>query len=140
VTIVVVSTEAPTRDQIIAARAANVCGFTAAVGSTGASSGIGLTSSPQGSFTPPQPSASGPSEGNRPGAVLGSTVASAARALRPALVAVLALAILLLAVASLPRPALTHYRANELLVRYRMEIAALGTAAFVAVLVALLLG
>ena len=41
---------------------------------------------------------------------------------------------------SLPRPAPTHYRANEILTRYRLEIAALGTAAFVAVLVALLLG
>jgi hypothetical protein len=140
VTIVVVAVGAPTRDQIIAARAANVCSLATATGSTGASSTIDLASSPKGSFTPPQPSASGPNEGRRPGAVLGSTVATAARALRPALVALLAFAILLLAVASLPRPAPSHYRANELLAQYRTEIAALGAAAFVAVLIALLVG
>ncbi len=142
VTIVVVEGGAPTRDQIIAARAANVCtaagGLAGATGSTGASNTTNLPSSPQDvqrSFTPGQPSASGPSE-----AVLASTVKSAARAVRPALVALLALAILLLAVASLPRPALLDSRANELLTRHRVEIAALGTAAFVAVVITLLLG
>jgi hypothetical protein len=136
VTIVVVEGGAPTGEQIIAARSANVCtavgGLAAASGSTGASN------TPQGvqrSFTPGQPSASGPSE-----AVLASTVRSAARAVRPVLVALLALAILLLAVASLPRPAFASSRANDLLARHRLEIAALGTAAFVAVVIALLLG
>lgn len=137
VTIVVVKAGAPTRDQIIAARVANVCVVSAASGSIGASN----TSSPQGGLTPGQPSASGPVEaGNtHPGAVLGSTVATAARAVQPFLVALLTLAILLLTVASLPRPALSDSRANQILARHRMEIAALGAAAFVGVLIALLL-
>ena len=137
VTIVVVKAGVPTRDQIIAARAANVCVLSTASGSMGASN----TSSPQGLLTPGQPSASGPVEaGNtRPGAVLGSTVATAARAVQPFLVALLALAILLLTVASLPRPALSDSRANQILAQHRMEIAGLGAAAFVAVLIALLL-
>jgi hypothetical protein len=127
---------APTRDQIIAARAANVCVLSATSGSTGASN----TSSPQGALTPGQPSASGPVEaGNtHPGAVLGSTVATAARAVQPFLVALLALAILLLTLASLP-PTLSVSRANQILAQHRMEIAGLGAAAFVAVLIALLL-
>jgi hypothetical protein len=138
VTIVVVKAGVPTRDQIIAARAANVCVLAAARSSTGALN----TSSPQSSLTPGQPSASGPVEaGNRhTGGVLGTTVATAARAVQPFLVALLALAILLLTVASLPRPALLDSRANRILARHRLEIAGLGTAAFVAVLITLLLG
>jgi hypothetical protein len=137
VTLVVVKAGPPTRDQIIAARAANVCALSAASASTGASN----TSSPQGALIPGQPSASGPVEGGKthPGAVLGSTVATAARAVQPFLVALLALAIFLLTVASLPRPALSDSRANQILARHRMEIAGLGAAAFVAVLIALLL-
>ncbi len=137
VTIVVVEGGAPTRDQIIAARAANVCSLAASTDSTGPSNTSNPAGSPQNvqrSFTPGKPSASGPSE-----AVLGSTIESAARAVRPALVALLALAILLLAVASLPRPALSDSRANEILTRHRVEIAGLGAAAFVAVVLVLLL-
>jgi hypothetical protein len=137
VTIVVVEGRAPTRDQIFAARAANVCSLAAATGSTGASNTSAVSSSPQDvkrSLTPGKPSASGPSE-----AVLGSTIETAARAVRPVVVALLALAIVLLAVASLPRPALSDSRANEILTRHRMEIAGLGAAAFVAVVLVLLL-
>lgn len=136
VTIVVVEGGAPTRDEIIAARAANVCGFAATSGSTGPSNTSNPAGSPQDlqrSVTPGKPSASGPSE-----AVLGSTIERAARALRPVVVALLALAILLLAIASLPRPALSDSRANEILTRHRTEIAGLGTAAFVAVVIMLL--
>ena len=138
VTIVVVEGGAPTRDQIIAARAANVCSFAATSGSTGASNTsnrAGSTQDEERSYTPGKPSASGPSE-----AVLGSTVERVARAVRPIVVALLALAIVLLAVASLPRPALSDSRANEILTRHRTEIAGLGTAAFVAVVIVLLLG
>jgi hypothetical protein len=141
VTIVVVKTGVPTRDQIIAARAANVCVLAAASSSTGASNTGDLANSPLGSLTPGQPSASGPVEAGdtHPGGVLGTTVATAARAVQPFLVALLALAILLLTVASLPRPALLDSRANQILERHRLEIAGLGAAAFMAVLIALLL-
>jgi hypothetical protein len=136
VTIVVVNGGVPTRAQIIAARASNVCPAAerlaaAASGSTGA-----LNTPAAG-----RPSASGPSGGIRhSGAVLASSVEKAARAVRPVLVALLALSIVLLAIASLPRLAVPESRANELLARHRMEIAGLGTAAFVAVVIAFLLG
>jgi hypothetical protein len=88
-----------------------------------------------------QPSANGPSGGIRhSGAVLASSIEKAARAVRPVLVALLALSIVLLAIASLPRLAVPESRANELLARHRMEIAGLGTAALVAVVIAFLLG
>ncbi len=135
VTIVVVDGGVPTRAQIIAARAANVCTASerlaaAASGSTGASNMPAAG----------QPSASGPSGGIRhSGAVLASSVEKAVRAVRPVLVALLALSIVLLAIASLPRLAVPESRANELLARHRMEIAGLGAAAFVAVVIAFLL-
>jgi hypothetical protein len=143
VTIVVFDRGAPTHDQIVAARASNVCGTSArlatASGSTGAPNTSGVRSPP---LTPGHPSASGPSEGanSRSGAVLGSTVEKAARAIRPVLVALLALAIALLGIAALPRLVLSDSRANELLAEHRAEIAGLGAAAFVAVVVAFLLG
>jgi hypothetical protein len=61
------------------------------------------------------------------------------RTVQPFLVALLTLAILLLTIASLPRPALSDSRANQILTRHRVEIAALGAAAFVGVLIALML-
>ncbi|MGB8003066.1 MAG: hypothetical protein WCF27_02275 [Gaiellaceae bacterium] len=64
----------------------------------------------------------------------------AARTIRPLLVALLALAILLLGVASLPRMALPEARTSDLLARHRMEIAGLGAATFVAVVITFLLG
>lgn len=150
VIIVVVDGGAPSRDQIMAARAANVCIAAgrlagAATGSTGASNTRNVSSSAQAvqrSFTPGQVSASGPAVGvnSHSGAVLASSIEKAARVVRPLLVALLALAILLLAVASLPRQALADSRANELLAQHRMEIAGLGTAAFVAVVIAFVLG
>jgi hypothetical protein len=73
--------------------------------------------------------------------VLGSTIERTARAIQPWLVALLAVAIALLALASAPRLAGAHdRRVNELLVRHRAEIAGLGTAALLAVVIAFLLG
>jgi hypothetical protein len=72
--------------------------------------------------------------------VLAASVEKVARAIQPVLVALLALAIMLLAVASLPQAAVPESRANDLLSRHRVEIAGLGAAAFVAVIIAFLLG
>ena len=139
VTIVVVEGGTPSSSELSSARAANVCTSvsslsSAAAGSTGASNT---------SLSVGHPSASGaPAQGTNThsGAVLGSTVAKAARAIQPLLVALLALAILLLGLASLPRMALIESRTSDLLVRHRIEIASLGAAAFVAVVVGFLLG
>jgi hypothetical protein len=72
--------------------------------------------------------------------VLGTTVVKAARAIQPLLVALLALAIVLLGLASLPRMALPESRTSDLLARHRIEIAGLGAAAFAAVVIGFLLG
>jgi hypothetical protein len=143
VTIVVVDGGVPTRGEIAAARASNLC--TAASGSTASNTSYISGSPPavQRSFTPAgQPSAGGPSEvqNGHSGAVLAASVEKAVRAVRPALVALLALAIVLLGLASLPQTALPDARANELLARHRLEIAGLGTVAVVAVVIAFLLG
>ena len=73
-------------------------------------------------------------------AVLGSAVERTARAVRPFLVALLAGAILLLGLASLPRVAVPDPRLNDVLARHRAEIATVGVVALVAVAVAFLLG
>ena len=72
--------------------------------------------------------------------VLASAVEQTARAIQPVLVALLALAILLLAVASLPNVAVPDRRVNDMLARHRGEIAGLGAAALVAVALTFLLG
>jgi hypothetical protein len=72
--------------------------------------------------------------------VLASSVEKTARAIRPLLVALLALAILLLGLASLPREAVPEPRMHFLLARHRVELAGLGAAALVAVALAFLLG
>jgi hypothetical protein len=143
VTIVVVDgARAPSQDELTAARTSNVCAaatsFAAADVSTGASNQPVQRALSPGTMR----SASGPDSGtsSSSGAVLGSTVEKAARTIRPLLVALLALAILLLGVASLPRMAVPEARTGDLLARHRMEIAGLGAAAFVAVVITFLLG
>ena len=71
--------------------------------------------------------------------VLGSTVEKTARAIRWFLVALLAVAIVLLTAASLPRVAVPDARINDLLARHRVELAGLGAVALAAVAVAFLL-
>jgi hypothetical protein len=71
--------------------------------------------------------------------VLGSTVRRTAKALQPLLVALLAVAILLLGLASLPRAAVSEPRLDYLLAQHRAEITALGAATLVAVALAFLL-
>jgi hypothetical protein len=85
-----------------------------------------------------KPQAAGPNL--NPGGVLGSSVEETARAIRPLLVGLLAVAILLLGIASLPRVATPDSRAAFLLASHRGEIAGLGTAALVAVVIAYVLG
>jgi hypothetical protein len=152
VILVVVDFAAPSPSEFHAARAANVCddgdGATAADGSAdAATASLAAVVRPQAvqrSFAPrEQPAAIGPAdEGDvaHPGGVLASTVERTARAVRPFLVALLALSILLLGMASLPAVAVANDRVNDLLVRHRIEIAAMGAAALVAVAVAFAIG
>jgi hypothetical protein len=148
VTLIVVSSGLPTSDEVSSARAANVCTSASRLASAGSTGAANTTLSggqelAAGSSTTPktQTSASGPADGtnSHSEAVLGTTVEKAARAIHPWLVALLALAIVLLGMASLPRMAFTE-SANELLARHRVEIVGLGAAALVAVVIVFLLG
>jgi hypothetical protein len=147
ITLVVVSGSAPTADELRTARAANTC--SAAIGSTAA---VGI-SGPTGTTLPPNQSLPSPlggqpgqtsglpvaAGGNSHSGVLAQSIQKTARAVRPYLVALLALAIALLGMASLPRVAVLDSRASYLLARHRAELAGLGVAALGAVAVALLL-
>ena len=151
ITLVVVGGAAPSRGELRQLRAANTCkGGAAAAVSTGRAPTSAAPSAPAATAevpSPPtqseQPVASGlgvPARGpNLHSGVLGSSVAKTAEAVRPLLLALLALAILLLAVASLPREAVPEARMHYLLARHRAEIAGLGAAALVAVAIAFLL-
>jgi hypothetical protein len=135
VTVVIVAGAAPSAAELAAARAANVC-----VTNTKFASATSLMPTASGGGGLPSASPPVQSETTHPGAVLGTTVERAARAIQPAVIALLALAIVLLAVASVPPLAAPHSRASYILASHRLELAGLGAAAFVAVVVAFLLG
>jgi hypothetical protein len=142
VTLVVVGAGTPSFAQIAAARSANVCPATSTA-SRATSTGALASSGVAGALTqdgPPslKPQTAGPNL--HPGGVLGSSVEETARAIRPLLLGLLALAIALLGIASLPRVTTPESRAGDLLATHRGEIAALGAAAFVAVVVTFFLG
>jgi len=150
VTLVVVAGSAPTPEELRAARAANVCSAGTRSSSTtvgGTSGATGATTSP-GQAMPPtlgqqsNEQAAGiptPKGQNMHSGVLAQSIEETARAIRPYLVALLALSVLLLGAASLPNVAFTDSRVNYLLTRYRVELAGLGAAALVAVVIAFLL-
>ena len=134
VTIVVVDHGTPSRDEIAAARAANVCPAAGSIGGAGTSSGASNTSSLSGSSPSPLQDGAKP----HPGAVLGASLARAARAIEPLLVGLLGLAIALLGIAALPRVATNGSSANDFLARYRIAIAGLGATALTAAVIVLL--
>lgn len=150
VTLVVVEGGAPSKAELAAARKSNVCsarrGISSAAAASTAASTTRAVSKPEQvrrSFQPKEtPSASGAPTGSNKhsGAVLASSVEKTARAIRPFLVALLALSILLLGLASLPAMAVPDARANDALARHRGEIAGLGVIALVGVALAFLLG
>jgi len=144
ITLIVVSGSAPSREELSSLRAANTCRG----GTRKASSALAATVSATAAQPPAQPlpqplkEASGitaPHGPNLHSGVLASSLQKTARAIRPLLVALLALSIVLLGLASVPRVAVAEPRVNYLLARHRLEIAALGAMALLAVAIALLL-
>ena len=142
----------PSRNKLEALRTANVCPTTSASTSanpfatspffTGGAFSIGATAAPDNvsRTVTPDPQSSGLGAGSSStGRVLASAVESTVRAIRPALVALLVAAILLLAVASLPQATFSDPRLNHVLARHRTELVAFGAAAFVAVVIAFLM-
>jgi hypothetical protein len=150
VTLVVVGGSAPSGAELRALRSANTC-----KGGGGPAAGPASTSTTSAGMNPlasrrvpPLPAASqltaaaglAPHGPNLHSGVLASSVERTARVIRPLLVALLAFAILLLGVASLPSEAVPEARMHDLLARHRVELAGLGAATLVAVAVAFLLG
>ncbi len=134
ITLVVVAGLAPTGAELRAARAANVC--------AGGARGTAARSARPPQQRPASQQSSGiatPHAQNAHSGVLATSLAHTARAVRPYLVGLLALAIVLLGFASLPPFAVPGTRVNHLLVQHRFEIASLGTAVLVAVAIAFLL-
>jgi hypothetical protein len=145
VIVVIVGGSAPTRAELADARASNVCSaHFDSIGSetTGASNGGLIAGGTLGAAVgTARPSSSAPKGSNsHSGAVLASAIEKTARAIEPALVALLAAAIVLLGLASLPRMAFVEPRFGDALVRHRTEIASLGAVALLAVIIAFLLG
>ena len=145
--LVIVSGGAPSRDELEAARASNVCaeGAQSNAGSSASSLASNpLSSSGEGASLPmphAQASASSiaPPPAVGPSGVLASSIEQTARAIRPLFVLLLAAAILLLGLASLPQTAVPEPRVNDMLARHRLEIAGVGAAALVGTVLAFLL-
>lgn len=143
VLLVVTDGRAPSRSELAVTRAPNACSDTGSTASampgvTG-SSGLGFVGT-TGKFarpltTPNLLSVSPPSvqTPDAPlGGVLATSIEETAKALRPILIALLVGSILLFGLASMPQLAGVDGRANELLARHRLQIAALGTTALIA--------
>jgi hypothetical protein len=147
VTVVIVDGSATKPGELEALRTANVCPatgtfdraspFTTGPLFTGAF-GKGAPA-PSPSVTPETQSSGLGAGSSSTGRALASAVERTARAIQPALVALLAAAILLLGLASLPQTAVPGQRVNDVLARHRVELAALGTSALVAVVIAFLI-
>jgi hypothetical protein len=152
VTLVVVEGSAPSRGELRALRTANVCAATSTFASTNpfvtspfftGTFGVGSTGT-QSVSVPAAPNADTQSSGlgagsSSTGRILASAVKRTARAIQPVLVALLAISILLLGLASLPQAAIPEARLNYVLARHRTELAAFGAAALVAVVIAFLI-
>jgi hypothetical protein len=143
--LVIVAGGAPSRDELAAARASNACQGTTAGGSAASAlsptTGAVLASLPTPALQQ-QPSAAAlpiPTGPNVHSGVLASAVEKTAEAVRPLFVALLAAAILLLGLASLPQTAFSEPRVNDMLARHRLEIAGVGAAALVGTVLAFLL-
>jgi hypothetical protein len=139
ITLVLVDGSAPSWAELRTMRAANVCPSTpnqaSSPTSLAAGSSVAGAAPNQELPRPKTPSLSGltPPAPDINSGVLASTVEKTARAIQPALIALLALSILLLGLASAPRVAVADRRFNDMLARHRTEIAALGAVALVAV-------
>ena len=143
ITLVVVGGPAPSRAELQSLRAANTCPAAAVTGTATSSSGISTLPEQQLpdpiSQAPKVSSGLGVTKGpNMHRGVLATSLERTARAIRPLLVVLLGLAILLLAVASLPRFAVAEPRFNYMLARHRLQIAGLGAAALIAVAITFL--
>jgi len=123
----VVATAAPTRAELRALRALNVCVTEASSAPTAPTTiSAGQARPRQNEATAGIGGAHGP---NLHSGVLASTADKAARVVKPFLVGLLAAAIVFLSLASAPGAAVVGPRLNDVLARHRLEFAGLGVAA-----------
>ena len=145
VTLVVVESDAPTAGELAVARAANVCSGVASRSASAAASDTGSAANAEHVERSLQPRVAPLAGGiaakgaNSHSGVLAASFEKTAEALRPIVVVLLALAIVLLGVASLPRSAVPDQRMHDLLARHRVDLAGVGAAALVAVALLFLL-
>jgi hypothetical protein len=141
IVLVVVAHGVPSPSELRRLRAANVCHAAASIGTASGAAVSGGGSSPD-SGRPIAASASGavavPTSHEPKGhsGVLASAFEKTADAIRPLLVGLLAVAIVLLGLASLPRVAFLDPRVTHALARHRVEIAGLGAAVLLGVALA----
>jgi type IV secretory pathway TrbD component len=142
VTVVVVESDAPTAGELAVARAANVCAAAGAAAASSSGSAANAANVERALQPKSEPLAGGiPGKGaNAHSGVLAASLEKTVEALRPIVVVLLALAIILLGVASLPRTAVADPRLHDLLARHRVDLAGVGAAALVAVALLFLLG
>lgn len=136
-TLVVVKSGRPSAAELAAARASNVCRAGAETSAAAASQtgSVANAENVERSLAPKaEPLTGGIAKGaNSHSGVLAASIEKTAAALRPIVVFLLALAIVLLGVASLPRTAVPDPRVHDLLARHRVDVAGVGAAALVAV-------
>jgi hypothetical protein len=135
-TLVVVESGRPSAAELAAARASNVCRAATETSSAASRSGsLARAENVERSLAPKsEPLTGGIAKGaNSHSGVLAASIEKTADALRPIVLFLLAMAIVLLGVASLPRTALPDPRVHDLLAQHRVDLAGVGAAALVAV-------
>jgi hypothetical protein len=149
-TLVVVDARAPSPRELAFARRSNVCGASSVLGaaavrgSLAAAAGVG-TSREASTILRNQRTSGKPSEGTNPSGtdtsqpVASGPLSAVGNAKSPIVIALLALAILMLGLAAAPRAAVADPRVMGLVAAHRVELAAAGTAALVAGVVAIML-
>jgi hypothetical protein len=140
ITIVVVGGTAPGKTELAVARAANACAAGRDVSGVSGPGELASASGVSSSLSSGLSATDRLKGANTHSGVLASTAEQAARAIRPVLLAVLALSILLLGLASLPQPAVPGPRLTDMLARHRLEIAGAGVAALAGVVIAFAFG
>ncbi len=151
-TVVVVEARAPSPAELALARRSNVCrsagvlGASSTRGSFSAAGGGGhprkqaqstIVRNQRGSGESPDDAAPSGSDHGRP--IAEALSSAAGKAANPVVIALLALAVLILGLAALPRAAVPDPRVTALVAEHRVALTTAGTAALAAAVVAMLL-
>jgi hypothetical protein len=155
VTVVVVGAQAPTMDQLDAARRSNVCNSTSVLGPTATRGSLAFATGVAGGKkdaalarstivrhqrrADAKPKSAGPSSAHIGNVIAADVSAAAKRAANPVVIALLALAVFTFGVAALPRTVVADPRLMAAVVSHRSTLALAGMGALVAAAIAMLL-